>query len=185
MTVSYRPIEGFPGYRVGDDGSVWSCKRPGSRAARTGDWFRRCPTLSEGYPTIMLYRDSQFKCFRVHLLVARAFLGKCPEGMECCHNDGNRQNARLDNLRYDTPRNNNADKIRHGTVNNGSRNGMAKLTEDAVAVIKLRISRGDRSPLIARDFDVSRGAINGIKRGARWRHIAAAEEIAEHAERKW
>jgi hypothetical protein len=49
MTVSYRPIEGFPGYRVGDDGSVWSCKRPGSRAARTGDWFRRCPTLSEGY----------------------------------------------------------------------------------------------------------------------------------------
>lgn len=24
-TVTYRPINGFPGYRVGDDGSVWSC----------------------------------------------------------------------------------------------------------------------------------------------------------------
>jgi hypothetical protein len=44
------------------------------------------------------------KTFNVHVLVARAFLGKRPKGYHVCHRDGNRFNNQLDNLRYDTPK---------------------------------------------------------------------------------
>lgn len=34
-TVEYRDIEGFPGYRIGSDGTVWSCwKRVYSKKIR-------------------------------------------------------------------------------------------------------------------------------------------------------
>lgn len=50
----------------------------------------------------------------VHRAVLLAFVGSCPEGMEGCHNDGDMYNNVLSNLRWDTPKNNRADVIRHG-----------------------------------------------------------------------
>lgn len=50
----------------------------------------------------------------VHVLVLEEFVGLCPPGMESCHGDGDTQNNWLTNLRWDTPTNNNADKIKHG-----------------------------------------------------------------------
>lgn len=52
---------------------------------------------------------------RVHRLVLEAFIGPCPDGMVGCHTDGDPLNNRLDNLRWDTPSNNNRDKRAHGT----------------------------------------------------------------------
>ena len=49
-----------------------------------------------------------------HRLVARAFLGPCPDGMEVLHRDGDGSNARLSNLRYGTHADNGADMVRHG-----------------------------------------------------------------------
>lgn len=46
MTVEYRDIVGFPGYRVGDDGSVWSRwhkkrnGRCGSKSVLVNSWRR-------------------------------------------------------------------------------------------------------------------------------------------------
>ncbi|MGO1563156.1 MAG: HNH endonuclease signature motif containing protein [Actinomycetaceae bacterium] len=51
----------------------------------------------------------------VHRLVLEAFIGPCPEGMEACHNNGNRTDNRLENLRWDTRLANAHDAIRHGT----------------------------------------------------------------------
>lgn len=47
-------------------------------------------------------------------LVLEAFVGPCPEGMECCHWDDNQSNNRLDNLRWDTHANNVRDGYRNG-----------------------------------------------------------------------
>lgn len=54
----------------------------------------------------------------VHVLVARTFLGPCPDGMECCHNDGDSTNNSIGNLRWDTHSENNRDRRRHGTDHN-------------------------------------------------------------------
>lgn len=46
-------------------------------------------------------------------LVLAAFVGPRPEGHEACHNDGDCLNDRLDNLRWDTRRENRLDTVRH------------------------------------------------------------------------
>lgn len=50
----------------------------------------------------------------IHRLVLEAFVGPCPEGMECCHNDGDPSNNYLQNLRWDTPSANGFDHVKHG-----------------------------------------------------------------------
>jgi hypothetical protein len=50
----------------------------------------------------------------VHVLVAAAFLGPCPDGQEVRHLDGDKLNNCLDNLIYGTRSENNLDTVRHG-----------------------------------------------------------------------
>lgn len=51
----------------------------------------------------------------VHALVASAFLGAKPVGLEICHNDGDATNNSVENLRYDTHQGNYMDMFVHGT----------------------------------------------------------------------
>lgn len=50
-----------------------------------------------------------------------AFVGPCPDGMEVCHNDGNPENNRVENLRYGTRSDNMRDKRKHGTCYNSNK----------------------------------------------------------------
>lgn len=54
------------------------------------------------YHTVSLCLDGVSKAYRIHQLVAAAFLGPCPEGHEVDHIDLNKSNSRLSNLRYKT-----------------------------------------------------------------------------------
>jgi hypothetical protein len=100
------------------------------------------------------------------------FVGPCPEGMEVCHRDGNASNNNLANLRYGTPVSNAKDKIEHGTLNRGERNGQAKLTEDAVKSIKSFLDEGWHQWFVAKLFGVSRAAIGLIVKGKNWSHVS-------------
>ncbi|MGH7472727.1 MAG: NUMOD4 motif-containing HNH endonuclease [Candidatus Methylomirabilales bacterium] len=51
----------------------------------------------------------------VHLLVLEAFIGPRPDSMEGCHNDGDVENNKIENLRWDSRRENHLDTLRHGT----------------------------------------------------------------------
>jgi hypothetical protein len=53
----------------------------------------------------------------VHKLVAEAFLGVCPVGLEVRHLDGDSGNPRLGNLAYGTHSENTLDQVRHGQHN--------------------------------------------------------------------
>jgi hypothetical protein len=50
---------------------------------------------------------------QVHRLVLEAFVGPCPDGMECCHEDGDSTNNRVDNLRWDTHEANVRERLEH------------------------------------------------------------------------
>ena len=52
--------------------------------------------------------------FRVHTLIAAAFIGPCPPKHEVLHEDDDRANASAGNLRYGTRRQNLLDCYRRG-----------------------------------------------------------------------
>lgn len=51
----------------------------------------------------------------LHAVVAEAFIGPRPAGMDVCHRDDNRLNPRLENLEYGTRAKNIQDTVRRGT----------------------------------------------------------------------
>jgi hypothetical protein len=118
-------------------------------------------------PYLGLWKNNKQKIVRPHKLVLEAFVGKAPQGMECCHNDGNQQNNRLENLRWDTPKNNHADKLKHGTSNTGERCNWAKLTKAQVIAIRAD-TRTQKE--IAAEYGVQQSQISRIKNGVRWIH---------------
>ena len=111
---TWRAVPGYEGrYEVSDHGRVRSLLRGLMH-----------PWHGFGYPMVRLY-DGAYKNMRVHRLVLMAFVGPCPEGMEACHNDGDRANARLSNLRWDTHAANIEDRKGHGNFKKACSRGHA------------------------------------------------------------
>lgn len=72
-------------------------------------------TSNSGYQQVYSSVDGVRGYHLVHRLVLEAFVGPCPEGMEACHNNGDRSDNRLENLRWDTHENNTSERAIHGT----------------------------------------------------------------------
>lgn len=124
MEEIWKPIEGFPGYDVSNMGRIRSYWLKGRRGGLSEQLqsIRLTQVNSEGYSIISLKKNGGSNCaVNVHYLVATAFLGSRPPGLEICHNDGNKQNNAVSNLRYDTPSNNQFDAIRHGSRDGSKR----------------------------------------------------------------
>lgn len=120
MTERWLPVPGWEGfYEVSNHGHVRSVDRTITRSDGQQRRFRSkvlSPGINRhGYPMINLRRPGITVTKKVHRLVLEAFVGPCPDGMEGCHNNGNRTDARLGNLRWDTHRNNQLDRRAHGT----------------------------------------------------------------------
>lgn len=114
----------------------------------------------------------------IHRLVLLAFVGPCPEGMECCHNDGNGKNNRLDNLRWDTSKANAADRKRHGvdntglTYNFGVTNYNAKLNDRKVRRVRKLWQTGRYGVRqLGRMFGVGHTQILNVINNVTWRHV--------------
>lgn len=166
---AWRRIAGFPGYEVSDRGRVRSldrtvsCIRGGVK--RTVFWrgrVLRATTGSHGYRQVSLPAGVE-AC--VHHLVAEAFIGPRPPGLNVLHADGDRQNCRADNLYYGDQADNGSDAKRHGTTPAGEKNGQEKLSIEDVRLI--RKAPGLQADIAAR-FDCSPSNISSIKRGASW-----------------
>ncbi|WP_082458149.1 HNH endonuclease [Sphingomonas sp. Leaf10] len=126
-----------------------------------------------GYLAVSLPKDGRTRNFMVHRIVLEAFCGPAPfDGAQAAHNDGNRANPCLTNLRWATRSENQADRIRHKTDRRGEAVFGAKLTEDGVRVIKGMIARGFRNPEIANRFGVSISTVHLIRHDRTWRHVA-------------
>ena len=179
--VVYKSLDflGYPGYRVGTDGSVWSQRKSkpmgmgkGSKSILTGVWKRKKTTSYDkyGHQVVGFWKDGRQKTELVHRLVLKAFVGPCPEDMEACHNDSNPLNNNLSNLRWDTHKGNGKDMI--GTqVNRGENHGYSKLTEDDVRSIRKRYALGERAVDLAKEFGVHRDYITSVanrRKGWQW-----------------
>jgi hypothetical protein len=115
----WRPVVGYEGiYEVSDRGRVRSMPRRVHHPYRGIISLRgRFLRLSncKGYFRFDAYRNGAVEQLSVHAEVLKAFVGPKPAGCVCCHRDGNKTNNVPANLRWDTQKANNADKIAHGT----------------------------------------------------------------------
>ncbi len=111
--------------------------------------------------------------FMVHHLVADAFIGPRPEGMQINHIDGNRNNNRKENLEYCTHSENTKHAHRTGLIKTlrGERIGNSKLKEDDVLGIKLLGRSLWTHREIADVFSVSPALVGLIIQGKRWAHV--------------
>lgn len=115
---SWLPVVGYEGfYEVSSLGRVRSLDRlvhngPGCSHTQPGRVMaihRR-----DHYSKVRLKVDGSGRTFNVHALVAAAFMGPRPDGMEVCHNNGDHHDNRAENLRYDTHSANALDIVAHG-----------------------------------------------------------------------
>lgn len=174
--VRYRNLDfaGTPYYRVGEDGSFWSRK---TNSGKLGDWKRIAKSRdSEGYcKSVRVKHDMNGiprKYMSVTHLMLEAFVGPRPEGMECCHNDGNKYNDVLSNIRWDTHENNELDKKKHGTYHWGEGNKQSRFKNEEILEIRRLYATGEYTQWdIAKMFGTSQGAISNIVLKECWKHI--------------
>ena len=174
MIELWRPIPDYEGfYEAGDLGNIRSVDRRvrysnGSIRLQKGRVLKQSLNTG-GYYIVALSLNGQPLTKPVHRLVLTTFKGPGLEGHDCCHNDGNKQNNLLLNLRWDTRSGNMGDKKLHGTHQCGEKNGNSKLTEDEVRAIRAD-SRSNAA--VAETYSVSAMVISKIRRRKAWTHVA-------------
>jgi hypothetical protein len=167
--VVHRAIDGFGNYSVGSDGSVWSRAVIGRADGISGRWRRLKPVIRKtGHENVFLGHGNTRS---VHRLVLEAFVGPCPSGMECCHNDGNPRNNRVRNLRWGTDTDNAADQREHGVRACGRKIWTAKVDEDRVREIRSLKRSGLSLTQLAARFGVTASHMSRIASGKAWRHV--------------
>ena len=180
--VRYKSIKGFPKYRVGDDGSVWSYRYVrGSNGLYKWKKLHGKRYSHDGYVLVNLFEGENHRPVFVHILVLEAFIGPCPEGMEACHWDDTRNNNNLHNLRWDTHKSNCADATRNGkrakTIDKAkyiTRRGVfhkrARLNPFKVQQIR-QLSGKQSHAKIAQLFDVNRPCVTAVINRRTWDHV--------------
>lgn len=178
----WRDIREYEGlYEVSSFGRVKSLARIAIRKDGTTNPIKERILkmgITGSYLLVGLHRDGGCITRPIHRLVLENFFGPCPEGMECCHNDGDGNNNKLDNLRWDTKSGNMQDAIRHGTFHSGLRgskgveNIKAKLNDDKVREIrKLYATRKYSQSQLGRQYGVGQDTISSIVTFDTWKHI--------------
>ena len=95
----WRAVVGSEGrYEVSCDGQI--------RSLTFAGWPRKTPKVlkqrldKDGYPRLNVIVNGKHTTWKVHQIVARAFIGECPSGHLPDHRDRVRANNCVDNLRY-------------------------------------------------------------------------------------
>jgi hypothetical protein len=176
----WRDVVGYEGlYAISDAGAVWSVR---------ADRLMR-PGASRGYRRVHLCRDGIRRRFLVHVLVADAFFGPCPQGHERNHKNGNRADNRVENLEYVTRRENNLHAYRtlKRPTQQGSKHGRSKLIEAQVIEIRAQRRAGKSLLAIAGRYGVSAPTVSEIANGRIWRHVShtPAPRIRSKGEALW
>lgn len=181
--VECRAVVGFPGYAVGDDGSFWSCRIHGGGGGLGVKWRKNKATVAaSGYVVIGMSKNGKIEQRRLHATILEAFAGPCPDGMECRHIDGNKQNNARLNLAWGTPQENADDKARHGTQWRGEQLPQAKLRAGQVVAIREAFAAGQFSTTLARKYGVTHRTILLIAKGRIWKSVGGPRTGCYHAE---
>jgi hypothetical protein len=170
VTEIWKSVVGWEGwYSISNLGRIR--REVKGRGVKAGHISISHSPQSYEYATFTLCRNEEKNHVTIHRLVAAAFLGPCPIGMEVNHRNGRKLDNRIENLEYVTA----AINIRHARdvlgFNRGELHGRAKLTNFDVRTIRAKHAGGVSQKQLAAEFQVGKMTINRLLRKETWRHV--------------
>lgn len=168
----WKPIPGHNGYEASSLGRIRSVSRIVINVCgvsrRYSAKILKATTTAKGRRVVGM----KYKQRYVSHLVLLAFIGPRPYSYQCCHSNGNSQDDRIENLRWDTIKSNNNDRKKHLT-SAGSRNWNAVLTERDVVEIRMIFASNPKPDYhqIGKRFGISVSAATKVCRRETWKHI--------------
>lgn len=160
--IDLKPIPGFSKYQVSDNGIVINSY--GRRLSPYPD--------ASGYQWVGLINDAGVrKNVSLHRAVALTWIGPIPKGYWVNHENGNKADNHVNNLRIDTPQYNHlhASRVLNRHYAKGERSAMSRLNPEAIkAVFELR-RLGWSQRRIAQAIGVSQPTINSVLHGRTWK----------------
>ncbi len=170
MQREFRDIDGWPGYRVSNDGIVESCRT--NKDAIKGPWRPiKIRLTRDGYHQVRLWNCQASKMIRVHTLVLKMFVGQPPDGQQALHGPRGKSCNHIDNLRWGTAKENAKDRDINGAPCLGVKNPHAKLTEAEVLQIRQLRKNGKSLSQLAKEFGVQHSAVRRVCNRETWRHV--------------
>ena len=167
--VRIREIPDYNGYWAGENGSIWSEKIKGSRSPDDkADELRRMTPWADKFGRLYVKLrgiSGKRKNVAVAHCVLFAFIGPKPANQECCHENDNREDNRLVNLRWDTRAANQVDRIKNG------RCATAKITEQIARQIKQLHRDGHGLAAIRELLDIPGQIVQQTINGRSWAHV--------------
>jgi hypothetical protein len=166
----FKTIPMYPNYEADENSNI--------RGKRFGKVLR--PKIKYGYSSVGIYTKQGYKWHNCHRLAAMAWLG-APENyekMDVAHNDGDRSNNHIENLRWASRLENSHDRYAHGTAR-GARpaedHHNAKLDIATVAKLRQRVLSGERFSDVHQDLGIKKLTAYDALTGKTWR---AADALA-------
>ena len=129
---------------------------------------------TEGYGAISVRRGVARRAPRVAWELQ---VGPIPDGLVVCHACDNPPCVNVNHLFLGTHADNARDKIAKGRgtkppILAGERNRQAKLTDEAVRLMRAAYDAGETMRSLSRRFGVSRPVVSGVVRRESWKHVS-------------
>jgi len=172
----WKDIPGYEGrYQASSLGRIRSLDciviRSDGRKHTVKGRIMKMPPLQSGHLHLNLRTNGITKSALVHVLVLTTFVGSCPPGMECCHENDIPSDNSLGNLSWGTRKKNMEDRRRNGKLVVGENATGARLTSIMVREIRERVSGGETQTAVGIDFGISNSQICLIVNRKAWVHV--------------
>ncbi len=169
--TEYRQHPKFTWLWVSREGDILS-RREGEGDKRLAVWVNH-----KGYSGVSVWSENRNHSLFLSRAILDAFVGP-REDMQASHLNGNKQDNRLENLAWETAKENQARKKEHGTSQHGMRHGGSVLTDEQVIEIRALAASGVKLTVIADKFGVWDSNIGAIVNRQTWKHIPPAAKEA-------
>lgn len=163
-------------YEISSHGRVRSLDKTIINSVRNTPWTKKGKILgswiSQGYPQVELWHNNERVAERVHRLIGEAFIPNPENKPWINHKNGIKTCNFLWNLEWSTVQEN----VDHATVmglneQRGSKNRMAKLTDEKVIHIRKLVAEGTSVRDVRALYDIADMTVRNICNGKTWKHL--------------